>query len=208
MPLNKKKRPLWESAPNSPQMIVNPSYNKHIRSSKTSFADYTIIDLGGIAMDTKIQTLVAQMQEARYALNQAIEKASPHMEICPTWQLKQVLDHITGWDGLVSATLRQYQRDEIPAKIVDSIDRFNAASISTRQGLSFQQSRQAYDDSRSELLQVLQNLPIGLASQELHAPWGGKTTVVEILNIFIEHEHEHAAQIEKLYDASTPAGCA
>ncbi len=94
-------------------------------------------------MDLKMETLIAQMQDARNCLNSAMDKIDAETQIYPSWQLKQVMDHITGWDELVCATLRLYQQGETPERSVRGMDKFNAASISDRQGLSLEESRKA-----------------------------------------------------------------
>ncbi len=149
-------------------------------------------------MDIKIETLMAQMHEARYRLNCAMDKIDPQAEICPSWGVKQVMDHITGWDELVASTLRQYQRGETPERVVKSLDKFNTASVAERQELSLEQSREAYDSARLQVLQALRNLPAEMTSARYPAPWGGRASIAGILKIFVEHEREHAEQIEKI----------
>ena len=152
-------------------------------------------------MDTKIEVLIEKMEQARLRLNTALEKLAPQSEIYPTWQVKQLLDHITGWDELVIATLHIYEKGVSPERSVKSIDQYNVGSISNRQALSIDQSRHAYDTARQEVLKILQGLPAGSLSQEFKAPWGGKCTIPNMLKIFISHEEEHARHIEKLIEA-------
>jgi len=149
-------------------------------------------------MDPKIEALVTKMENARIRLNNAIDKITAETEVYPTWQLKQLLDHITGWDELVSTTLKQFVRGETPALSVKSIDRFNAGSVTDRQALSLEQSRKAYDAARLEVLELLRSLPQEVTSREYAAPWGGTATVAEMIKIFVVHEREHAGQIEKI----------
>jgi hypothetical protein len=149
-------------------------------------------------MDTKIEVLINKMKQARSCLDAALEKIAPQSEIYPSWQVKQLLDHITGWDELIIATLHTYRQGESPARSVKSIDLYNAGSISNRKALSVDQSRQAYDVARQEVLKSLQELPIELLTQEFKAPWGGKCTIPGVLKIFISHEEEHARHIENL----------
>ena len=148
-------------------------------------------------MDLTIEALIAQLNEARNRLNRVVDKINTQAEVYPTWQLKQVLDHITGWDELVLATLRQYQRGEIPERTVRGINRFNDASVAARQVLSVEQSREAYDSARQEVLQLLRDLPAEISERKYRAPWGGTCTIPDILKIFVEHERVHAEQIEK-----------
>jgi hypothetical protein len=91
-----------------------------------SCADYTIIDHQGKNMETKIDALIAKMERSRARLNAVLDKVTPQVEIYPSWKLKQVLDHITGWDELVSNSLRSYSHGETPTfGVMDGIDQYN-----------------------------------------------------------------------------------
>ncbi len=148
-------------------------------------------------METKIEALIAKMEGARSVLNTALEKVTPQAEIYPTWKLKQLLDHFTGWDELVLAELRAYQNGVTPTQTVHSVDRFNAESVLARKLLSLEQSRQAYDSTRQAMLETLRSMPDEMVTREYKAPWGGKCTIASIVRIFVSHEREHAEQIEK-----------
>ena len=145
-----------------------------------------------------VNTLVARMERSRLRLNAALERIAPQAEIYPSWNVKQVLDHIAGWDKLVASSLRAYQNDETPVHSVKSIDQYNAASVSARHSLSLEQSRQAYDDARQEVLQILHSLPEDMLTRRYKAPWGGNCTIASLVKIFVTHEEEHAKRFEEL----------
>lgn len=148
----------------------------------------------------KVNSLIAKMERARAQLDAALEKAAPQTEIYPSWKVKQVLDHIAGWDQLVISSLRAYQKGEIPSHTVKSIDQYNAASVSARMDLSLEQSRQAYDEARQEVLHILRSLPEEMLTRRYLAPWGGNCTISSIVKIFVSHEEEHAKQIEQSFN--------
>jgi hypothetical protein len=203
----KKKRPLWEDASYSPQLMIKRLYNKNSYNCNFSCADYTIIDHQEKHMDPKIDALIAKMEQSRARLNAALEKVTPQSEIYPTWKLKQVLDHITGWDELTSHTLRQYINGEIPGVVVkDGIDQYNADSVSARKELTFEQSRQAYEKARHEVLHILREIPADMLGRKFKAPWGGNCTVESVVKIFITHEMEHAKHLEEFLGESTSRG--
>jgi hypothetical protein len=155
-------------------------------------------------MDTKIEQMVAKMERSRAELDAALEKIAPQTEIYPTWKIKQVMDHIAGWDELVYSSLQAYKNGESPAPMVeDGIDRFNAASVTARKEVSIEQSRQEYNTARQRVIQVLRELPIEMLTQKYPAPWGGKCTISSIVRIFVSHEQEHAQQIEDVLNNST-----
>jgi hypothetical protein len=153
-------------------------------------------------MTINIDTLIAEMEQTRARLNEVMDNVLPYAELYPSWKLKQVLDHITGWDELVITTLHAYQQGEIPTRSVKTINQYNDASVTARQALSLEQSRRAYKTARLTMLETLRQLPPELFTQEFKAPWGGKCTIPGILKIFISHEQEHANHIEKTIETS------
>jgi hypothetical protein len=155
-------------------------------------------------MDTKIEVSISKMEQSRARLNTILAKVAPQAEIYPAWKLKQVYDHIAGWDVLVYTTLQDYSRGEAPSTAVKGgINRYNAESVSERKALSLEQSRQAYEAARERVIQVLSELSPEMLTQKYPAPWGGMCTVNSIVKIFVAHEQEHAKQIEAILNKST-----
>jgi hypothetical protein len=149
-------------------------------------------------MEPKIEDLIVKMEKSRSRLNAALDKVAPQAEIYPSWKLKQVLDHITGWDNLVVSSLRAYQSGDMSVPRVKSIDQYNATWVTDLRELSLEESRQAYNTARQEVLHTLRSLPADMLSHRYKAPWGGNCTVASIINTFISHEREHARQIEEI----------
>lgn len=179
-------------------MDVNRLYNKRTNRRNFSCADYTIINLEGNHMKPDRHELISKMVRARAKLNLALDHVAPQDEVYPSWKLKQLLDHITGWDELVASAFRDYAHGDSPTvKAEHGIDRFNAASVEARRALSLEQSRQAYHDARAAVIQALQEMPDKKLVERFRAPWGGMCTVSSVVKIFVSHELEHAKQIEE-----------
>ncbi len=152
-------------------------------------------------MDTKLDTLISKMEESRSRLKSALGNVAPSAEIYPTWEIKQLMDHITGWDELVISTLQQYARGEAPGLLVrEGIHRYNAESVSRRASISLEQSRSDFDSTRQQVITLLRQFPPDRLSQKYPAPWGGTCTVPSVMKIFISHELEHAKHIEELLE--------
>jgi len=149
-------------------------------------------------MTTKIDDLITKMELTRNRLNTDLEKATPLLDIYPSWNLKHLIDHITGWDELAVSAFRSYSRDGTLERVVkDGIDQFNAASVNAREAWSLEKSRHAYDSAREELLKAVREIPAEKLPQKFPAPWGGMCTVTSVLRILISHESEHAQHIEE-----------
>jgi hypothetical protein len=178
--------------------VVKRLYNKNSIHRNFSCIDYTIIDYEEDFMEPKNESLITKLEQSRARLNAALDKISPQEDIYPAWKLKQLLDHITGWDELTAHALRQYLNGQPTAQVVeDGIDRFNAVSISSRKSLTLEESRQAYEQARKVVLQILGEFPSGMLSQKFRAPWGGNCTVNSVVKIFSSHELDHARHLEE-----------
>ena len=155
-------------------------------------------------MTAEIDTLLNKMEHTRSRLNVVLEKVAPQLDIYPSWKLKQLMDHITGWDKLVASAFHTHSRGAThPLVVIHGIDQYNAELVNARMELSLEQSRQAYDSARAEVLQELRVMPAEKLTQEFRAPWGEMCTIASVLKIFISHELEHAKQIEEKLKNST-----
>jgi hypothetical protein len=112
----------------------------------------------GIGMGTKCEALITSMEYAREEINQLLEKVTPQTEIYPSWKLKQLLDHIAGWDALMVSVYRTHSQGGTPVRVVrHGINSFNEELISARKGLSLAESRIAFNTSRAEVIQALRD---------------------------------------------------
>jgi uncharacterized damage-inducible protein DinB len=149
-------------------------------------------------MAANIDDLMIKMENARSRLNSAIERMTPHAEIYPAWSLKQLMDHITGWDELLASSFRTHSRGDPPIMIEDrGIDRYNEESILARKELSLESSRKAYDEARLEVLEALHAMPPEKRNQKFLSPWGDLCSIASVLKIFISHEIDHADHLEE-----------
>jgi hypothetical protein len=175
----------------------------HTCNCNFSCADYTIIDLQGNIMNHDVNDLIAQLEHARERLNAALEKVAPQVEIYSAWKLKQVMDHIAGWDELMVSVYRAHTNGEPPVIIKQGIDQYNAVSVGNRKELSLEQSRQEYAVARENVILAIREMSVDKLTQQFQAPWGGMCTVAKVVKIFVSHELEHAKQIEGSLNRST-----
>jgi hypothetical protein len=148
-------------------------------------------------MENEKEALLASLEAARAQLDHALEKISSQAEIYPSWKVKHLLDHVTGWDELVASAFQVHTLGGTPEKVVHGIDRYNAQSVEERKELTEAQSRQAYADARTALIRAVREMPAERLTLKFHAPWGGSCSVQDAVKIFANHELEHARQIEE-----------
>jgi uncharacterized damage-inducible protein DinB len=123
-------------------------------------------------------------------------------EIYPTWTIKEMLAHLTGWDASSTETLNAYAQGrtpQTPAAADRGFVRFNAGNIQERENLSLEQMVQAWEESREAFKQAIRDLPDEKVNQPFTSSWGQPVKLDEFVQIFAEHEIEHAHEIrEKL----------
>jgi len=142
--------------------------------------------------------LIAKMVQARQRLDAALEHLVPQAEVYPAWKLKQLLDHITGWDELVVEILKAHQHGASLPLTAKNINLYNDRSITSRTAIPLEQSRQDYETARLAVIGQLLSMPDELFAKKFTAPWGGESTVRRMLMLFIDHEQEHAKQVENI----------
>ena len=78
------------------------------------------------------------------------------------------------------------------------IDVYNAETVSTREGLDYDHVYREYIETRKIFINLLQEIPEEKITVEYVLPWGGRGTLVDIVDTFGPHEEEHAEDIEKI----------
>ena len=136
-------------------------------------------------MEKSVKTLIKKKESSRALLDAALEKIAPQTQIYPSWKMKQVLDHIAGWDQLVISSLRAYQNGDTPVNKFSGIDVFNATSVTARKELSLEQSRHEYDTARQEVLFVVRSKPFWRLKMQAVVEIKGKWLEMEELPVLI-----------------------
>ncbi len=143
--------------------------------------------------------LIAILDNARAHLDALLVHLDAKMDIYPPWHLKELIDHIAGWDDAVLASLRAHARDDVPVVTAPrGIDYYNAETVTTRESLPLERSRQEYETTRQLLKKAILEMPADKFQQPLIFPWGPKGTMNDLVKIFVHHEYEHAREIETL----------
>ncbi len=150
-------------------------------------------------MNAEKQKLLAELDAARDRLEAALSRLDDQALIYNPWHVKELLDHIAGWDDAVIASLRSHAVGDVPAVTAPrGIDYYNAQTVSTRETLPLDHTRREFSVTRQLLKQLIQDLPDEKFSQALVLPWGRTGTVSEVVEIFVDHELEHAHDLEKI----------
>jgi hypothetical protein len=145
------------------------------------------------------QQLISELDKARKRLNDVLSRVDDKKEIYPTWKLKEVLDHVAGWDDAVIASIQSHARGEVPVVTAPrGIDYYNAETVTTRESLPLTTTRMEFEATRLLLKELILNLPEDKYQECFIAPWGDPITVAQLVGIFVHHEIEHAREIEQI----------
>lgn len=144
-------------------------------------------------------TYIKRYENAREEMRQILELAQGNPTIYEPWRMKEVLDHITGWDDAVIASIKSFLAGEIAATPASrGIDAYNADTVSSRETIPYEVTQREWEVSRAELLALLQKMN----DEQLHTtfvlPWGAQGTIEDLVEIFTEHEETHAKEIRKI----------
>lgn len=144
---------------------------------------------------------IQRYETARAEMLDILARAQDNPTIYEPWRMKEVLDHITGWDDAVIASIKSFLTGEVPATPASrGIDAYNAETVSSREAISYELSQREWEASRTELLDLLRKM----TDEQLHTPfvfpWGGRGTIKNLVEIFTEHEETHAREIHEILE--------
>jgi hypothetical protein len=145
--------------------------------------------------------IIAEFEKSRELMRAVVATADSHQTIYPRWTMKEVLDHISGWDDAVIAVLNAHISgiiEDMPS--VRGINAYNAETVSTREALPYEHSLREWEASREAVKKMILEISDEKMSEAFPFPWGGSGTVAEMLQIFYEHEEEHAEEIRGILE--------
>jgi DNA repair protein RadC len=135
---------------------------------------------------------------SRAEMRQALSMIDPAQESTSSWQPRELLAHIAGWDQLLTACLQAHASGETytPTSLPDT-DEFNRQSLKVRADFSSEQVTADWETRRQALVTVLQSMPPERFEVPLLFPWGQVGTIEDVLRGFAAHERRHAAELVK-----------
>jgi hypothetical protein len=155
----------------------------------------------------KREHLALALDRARVRLAAVAARAGQQLQVYPAWRLHQLLAHLTGWDEAAVASLRAFAEGGEPVTPADrGLDPYNAQTVAARADLSFEQVAAELAQVRAELKAALLSLPPERLDEPLVMPWGPIATVEHLIDVLVEHDLEHATEIEALLDMPAAAG--
>jgi hypothetical protein len=143
------------------------------------------------------EELIQELDQARSILLELLADVPPDIEIYPGWTLRQFYAHLTGWDAVVTASLREHAAGRVPATpVVNGINAYNAESVHTRETLDYEHIVKEWKLARDEFKATIRDFPPERLTEPLLFPWGRSGSVRQLVEILVEHEgDEHANEL-------------
>src|SRR5512147_3271682 len=146
-------------------------------------------------------TYILRLETARAEMREIVKYAQDNPTIYAPWHMKEVLDHITGWDDAVIASIKSLLAGEPPAtRAGRGIDHYNAQTVSSRETIPYEVTQREWEASRTVLLDLIQTLTDAQLHADFAFPWGDHGTIEDLVEIFTEHEETHAKEIRKIIE--------
>ena len=138
-------------------------------------------------------------ENAREEMRQILKLAQGNPMTYEAWKMKEVLDHITGWNDAVIASIKSFLAGEIAATPASrGIDADNADTVSSRQTIFCEVTRRKGKASYAELLSLLRTMTGEQSHTAFVLPWGSHDTIENLADIFTEQEETHAKEIREI----------
>ena len=140
--------------------------------------------------------LIERLNSTRKPLEQVIAQAPADKDIYKNWKIKQIMDHISGWDDVIIEALTTHAKGvPISPSVSRGVDVYNAETTTSRQSLDLEHTKKEFQSTREILIKALNYLPDEKFNQPLIFPWGEMGTVAYLIEIFVEHEKYHCAHV-------------
>ncbi len=147
------------------------------------------------------ETYIKRYEAARTEMREILKLAQGNPTIYQPWRMKEVLDHITGWDDAVIASIRSFLTGDVPATPASrGIDAYNADTVSSREAIPYEVTQREWETSRAELLDLMRKMTDEQLRTPFVLPWGPQGTIEDLVEIFTEHEETHAREIREIIE--------
>jgi hypothetical protein len=142
--------------------------------------------------------LLQRLDQTRQNIEELLPKIDPTKQIYIGWTIKEMLAHMTGWDDATIDSLRAHVVGHPPSlDAIRSLDEYNAHTVSSRNDLNYDHVLKEWRLTRQILCTLIEQMPDDKFTEPLLVPWGETATVTYLVDMFRDHEEEHAHDIRK-----------
>jgi uncharacterized damage-inducible protein DinB len=150
---------------------------------------------------TKEETL-AKLAESRRALLQAIEGLSEEemtqVQVEGVWTIKDVLGHVTSWEGICLEPLRRFaDGDPYDVQVIENYLAWNDVEAARKRDVPLGAILDELATVRQGLVEAASRLSAGQWKQRVPFAWGGQGTIADTLRGLHAHEMEHVRHVQR-----------
>lgn len=153
-------------------------------------------------MDKRTE-IISFIEKSHNLMMTQLNEIDKNHKIYPLWTIREILAHLSGWDDSTISFLSALLKGETPPVLAArGIDVYNAETVSTREGLSYDRILSEYIQTRKKVTDLIRTIPEEMVTQVSTLPWGDEGSLQNIINDFGNHELEHVQDIEKIIKES------
>ena len=147
------------------------------------------------------EEILQHYQNSHTALVSQLDEIDKNRKIYPLWTIREIVAHLSGWDDAIIGFLSALLKGETPpTPAMRGVDVYNAETVSTREGLSYDHIVREYHSTRKNLLSLVRQASDELLTTKATLPWGDEGTVEGVAKFLSGHEAEHAEDIKRFIE--------
>ena len=149
----------------------------------------------------KQSEILQAYERSRAIMMSQLDEIDRNRKIYPLWTIREIIAHLSGWDDAAIGFLNALLKGELPpTPAMRGTTVYNDETVSTREGLNYDQILREYISTRSNLLSLIRSASDDILTKKSTLPWGEEGSFVDLANIFTPHEIEHAEDVKKMIE--------
>ena len=122
--------------------------------------------------------------------------------VCGVWSLKDLVGHLTDWEKVGVAGLRQLVAGQTPEfdELIVDFDSWNNAHADARRDQPWDDVWAEFVQTRENLLALVDQMREGDWQRPFTAPWDSQINGYFWVNVWAGHDHEHARDVRNALD--------
>lgn len=149
------------------------------------------------------EELLQMYKKSQADITCQLDEIDKNRKIYPLWTVREIIAHLSGWDDSITGMLNALLKGDVPpTPAARGVDVYNAETVSTREGLSYDHVIREYYNTREKILALISQANDDILSKPSILPWGEEGSVAMLVKFFSEHETEHAEDIKKFIETA------
>jgi hypothetical protein len=149
----------------------------------------------------KREEILKTLEDSHATMMAQLNEVDKNRKIYPLWTIREIIAHLSGWDDAAIGFLNALLKGETPpTPAARGTTVYNAETVSTREGLSYDHIVREYVNTRAKLIALVRQVSEEMVTQKSTLPWGEAGSMEDIVQVFGPHEMEHAMDVKKIVE--------